>query len=131
MTQIERQIEEEGADSNTEIREALRREACVKRFEPGPNALTILMDKSKGKAKPRQSEMNVFNRKIHFRIDGNDNLILIDLTIIDNNKVVAIVTNIQDFESDLQANSIRDWYEAIRNVLYYIIELAEKVKKVE
>lgn len=110
------------------MREALRREARVKRFGPGPNASTILMDKGKGKTKPRQLEMNAPNRKIYFRIDGNDNLILIDLTTTDDNKVVAIVIDVQDFESDFQTNPVRDWYEAIRNVSYYIIELAEKVK---
>jgi hypothetical protein len=75
--------------------------------------------------------MNVSNSKIHFRIDGNDNLILIDLIIIDDNKIIAIITDVQDFESDFQINSVRDWYKAIRNVSYYMIELVEKVKKIE
>lgn len=101
MTQIEKQIEEEGVDSDMEIREAFRREARVKRFGPGLSVFIILMNKDKGKAKSRQSEINAFNRRIHFRINGNDNLILVDLIITDNNKVFATIINVQDFESDL------------------------------
>lgn len=52
------------------------------------------MNKGKGKAKSRQLEVNVFNREIHFRIDGNDNLILVDPTITDNNKVVITIINV-------------------------------------
>jgi hypothetical protein len=52
------------------------------------------MNKCKGKAKSRQLEVNVFNREIHFRIDGNDNLILVDPTITDNNKVVITIINV-------------------------------------
>jgi hypothetical protein len=51
------------------------------------------MNKDKGKAKFRQLEINAFNRRIHFRINGNDNLILVDLIIINNNKVVVTIIN--------------------------------------
>jgi hypothetical protein len=131
ITQIKKQIEEKGTDSDAETREAFRREARVKRFGSKPSVLITLIDKGKGKAKSRQLEVNVSNPKIHFRIDGNDNLIFIDLTITDNNKIIVIITDMQDFESDLQANPVRDWYKTIRNMSYYIVELTEKVKKTE
>ena len=101
MAQIEKQIEEEGADSNAETREAFRRDARVKRFGPKFSILIILIDKGKGKAKSRQLEVNTSNPKIHFRINGNDNLILVDLIITDDNKIIVTITDVQDFESDL------------------------------
>jgi hypothetical protein len=76
------------------MREVLRRKARVKRFGPKPSVPIILIDKGKGKAKPRQLEVNAPNRKIHFRIDGNDNLILVNLIITDDNKVVATIMDV-------------------------------------
>jgi hypothetical protein len=76
------------------MRETFRRKIRIKRFGSGLSALIILMNKCKGKAKSRQLEVNVFNREIHFRIDGNDNLILVDPTITDNNKVVITIINV-------------------------------------